>query len=514
MLVPSIFESENVGWFFLSGELERPLSANSAAIASGIISDSTPSLRFSALARDVVTMGSGTVLTAVFNTALVFLIPPLVSVEDFGYWRLFMLYGSYAGFLHLGLSDGALLRWAGKPLEKFHHEITPSLTFLFWQLLALIVPACLIIALAVSSPMKVIGIATLIFALIMNLWTLLQYGLQAARHFSTVAIATVAPTGVFLILTVVLNLRRAPGFRGLIVLYCVSWAGALLYLWLRLKPLEASDVPVSRWPLVKSCILLGWPVVLANGGFSLVQSADRLAVSSVLPIYDFAQYSLASSMMFIPVTAIAAVYRVFFSHVAAVEHEGRSKVYAHASRFLLLAWSLLLPYYFFLEIIVRRFLHKYLAALPVAGILLLGVIFLAGIQVLHMSFAYIYGKQRQFLFLTVGALILSFSVGLFTAFYYRSLTAVAGGQVIVLAIWWLTNEWALRKITGQRWKDSALILTTFVWSAAGFAVAMAYGKNPGFRALIYYAIVSLCLMVACRSELRITWKLLSRSGVV
>jgi hypothetical protein len=116
--------------------------------------------------------------------------------------------------------------------------------------------------------------------------------------------------------------------------------------------------------------------------------------------------------------------------------------------------------------------------------------------------------------LTVGALILSFSVGLFTAFYYRSLTAVAGGQVIVLAIWWLTNEWALRKITGQRWKDSALILTTFVWSAAGFAVAMAYGKNPGFRALIYYAIVSLCLMVACRSELRITWKLLSRSGVV
>jgi O-antigen/teichoic acid export membrane protein len=500
------------GWLFLSGELERPLSNNSAAIASGVISDPTPSLRFSALARDVVTMGSGTVLTAVFNTALVFVIPPLVSVEDFGYWRLFILYGSYAGFLHLGLSDGALLRWAGKPLDKFHHEIAPSFTFLLWQLLTLIVPACLIIAFAVSSSMKVIGISTLIFALIMNLSTLLQYSLQAARQFSTVAIATLAPTGVFLILTVILNLRRVPGFRGLIVLYCVSWAGALLYLWLRVRPLEASDVLVSRWALAKSCLLLGWPVVLANGGFTLVQSADRLAVSSILPIYDFAQYSLASSMMFIPATAIAAVYRVFFSHVAAVKHEDRATVYAHASRFLLLAWSLLLPYYFLLEIIVRRFLQKYLAALPVAGLLLLGVLFLAGIQVLHMSFAYIYGKQRQFLFLTVGVLMASFTVGLFTTFYYRSLIAVAGGQVIVLAIWWLINEWFLRKITGQKWKDWALILITFVWSSAGFAVAMAYTKNPLFRTLIYYAMVSLFLMVACRSELRITWKLLTRSS--
>jgi len=47
--------------------------------------------------------------------------------------------------------------------------------------------------------------------------------------------------------------------------------------------------------------------VLANTGYGLVQSADRLVVSSTLPISQFAQYSLAASAMFVPITAITAV---------------------------------------------------------------------------------------------------------------------------------------------------------------------------------------------------------------
>ena len=467
-------------------------------------------MQFSALARDVLTMGGGTALTAIFNTALVFLIPPILSVEDFGYWRLFLLYVGYTGFLHLGFSDGALLRWAGKPLSQFHHEIAGALNFLFWQILLLIVPGCFFVLLFVPAHLRIIGIATLVYALIMNLSALLQYCLQAARQFRPVAIATVAPTAVFLFFALLLHARRGASFQALIVFYCVAWAGALLYLWLRVRPLESHGRQASSLALGKICIRLGWPVVLANGGFLLVQSADRLAISSVLPIYDFAIYSLASSMMFVPVTGIAAIYRVFFSHLAAVKHEGRSKVYAHASKFLLLAWSILLPYYFLLEIIVRKFLHKYVEALPAARILLLGVIFVAGIQILHMSFAYIYEKQRQFLLVTGSALVLSFSVGLLAAYLYHSLRIVAASQVGTLAMWWLVNEWSLRKITLQGWRDWSLILVTFLWSTAAFAAAIFYTANFAFRILLYYAIVSTCLVITCRPELQIVQKLMIR----
>jgi len=471
------------------------------------------SSRFSILARDVATMGASTALAAVFNTLLVFLIPRLVSVEDFGYWRLFLLYVSYAGLLHLGFAEGLLLRWAGRPLETFRHEVGPSLKFVLWQHLALIVPACFLVALIAPWPLRWIGIATLVYALVVNLSLVLQYGLQSARQFKQLAFATAAPAGIFVVLTFLWDLRAVPGFRGLIALYCASWTCALIYLWMQVKPLHRAYGLNFTWTLGKTCITTGWPILLASSGLGLVQSADRIIVSSALPIRDFAQYSLASSMMFVPVTAIAAVYRVFFSHLAAVEHEGRARVYAHASKFLLLAWSLLLPYIFVLEVFVRHFLPKYLTALPVAGVLLLGVIFLAGIQILHTSYAYLYGRQRQFLFLTLGALAASISVALVTAIWLRSLVAVAIGQVGALAMWWLINEWKLREVTGQGWKDWLRITILFGWSLASYEISMRCTNRPVLQVSIYYLLVIFVLFLACRDEFRFGWKLVGWTTV-
>jgi O-antigen/teichoic acid export membrane protein len=484
-----------------------------------MVGESTPAIgeqapeqrsRSSALARDVATMSGGTALAAVFNTLLVFLIPRLVSVEDFGYWRLFLLYAGYAGFLHLGFSDGALLRWAGRPLEEFRHEVAPSMKFLFWQHLAFIVPACLIVALLLPSPLGLIGIAVFVLALIMNLATLLQYGLQAVRLFRPVAIAAAIPPGAFVVLAFCWSLRSTPTANELMTLYGIAWVVVLIYLWTRVRPRLANSSD-SAWTLGKTLTAVGWPVVLANTGLGVVQSADRLVVSSVLPITEFAQYSLAVSAMFVPVTAILAVSRVFFAHAAAVEHDNRAEIYRHMSRFLLIAWSLLLPYYFVLEAFVERFLPKYIPALPVAGILILSVVFLAGIQILHMSYFYLYGRQREFLYWTIGALGVSVIVALMLTKWLHSLVAVAIGQVAALAFWWLLNEWNLREATGQVWKDWLRILSVFSWSAVSCGIALWSTSQMGWRIPVYYLLVICVLWISSAEEFRSGWRLVHES---
>ena len=77
---------------------------------------------------------------------------------------------------------------------------------------------------------------------------------------------------------------------------------------------------------------------------------------------------------------------------------------------------------------IQRFLPKYVPALTVARIMLIGVIFLAGIQILHMSFSFLEGRQRQFLVLTIIAIGVTFSLSLALALWFRSLVAVATGQ--------------------------------------------------------------------------------------
>jgi hypothetical protein len=156
-------------------------------------------------------------------------------------------------------------------------------------------------------------------------------------------------------------------------------------------------------------------------------------------------------------------------------------------------------------------LPKYLLALPIAGILLLGVLFLAEIQILHMSFAYLYGKQRQFLFLTVGALLFAFSITLVMAIWLGSLVAIAVGQVGALVLWWFVNEWSLRKTTGQRWIDRLQLVSVFAWSVMSYWIVMKSLDNVGLRIVAYYALVGGCLVFTCYPEMRILWKLLSRA---
>ena len=458
------------------------------------------------VARDIAMMGGGTAAAAVFNTMLVFLIPRLLSVKDFGYWRLFILYGGFVGLLHMGLADGALLRWAGRPLEEIRHEVAPSLKFLFWQQLALIVPGVVIAAFFLPRPLNLVGVSVLIYSLIFNCATVLQFSLQSARLFRPVAVAIASPAGALVFMAFLWHLRETPSFWGLIMLYCIAWTVVLVYLWTRVGPRWGSESADSAWTVGKSCIAVGWPIVLANGGFAFAQSADRLVVSSALPIQEFAQYSLAASTMFVPVAAIVAVSKVFFSHVAAVEHEGRAQVYAHASKFLVLAWSLLLPYCFVLEAFVRHFLPKYAPALPVAAILLLGVVFLAEIQILHMSYSYLYGRQREFLFVTLGMLIFSFTVAIVMAVWLRSLIAVASGQVGVLVAWWLVNESRLRETTGQGWKERLRFFFVIGWSGMSYGVALWSTQSMGWRTAIYYFLVIPALLVVCREEFRLGWR--------
>jgi O-antigen/teichoic acid export membrane protein len=494
----------------LKTEIEQIEATDEFAGAALAEEAKTEGWKTSAIAGDIATLGVGTVLAAGFNTMLVFLIPRLMSVEEYGYWRLFLLYAGYVGFLHFGFADGALLRWAGRTLEAIHHEVGPSWKYLILQHLAVILPVCAVLGIMprLSMHFRLVCAGVLVLGLVMNSATLLQYSLQAGRVFRPVAVAAAVPPGVFVVLASCWSLKNTPTANELMAMYGIAWLVVLIYLWARVKPQFANSSDAA-WTLGKTLTAIGWPVVLANTGYGLVQSADRLVVSSTLPITEFAQYSMAASAMFVPITAIAAVSRVFFAHAAAVEHDDRAKIYRHMSRFLLIAWSLLLPYFFVLEAFVKRFLPKYIPSLPVAGILIISVVFLAGIQILHMNYFYLYGKQREFLYRTLGALALSVLVALVLTEWLHSLFAVAIGQVAALAFWWMVNEWGLRRITGQSRKDWLRIFAVAGWSAASYGISLHSKAEYGWQPGIYYLLVIFVLPLAFPEEFRIGLRLVS-----
>jgi O-antigen/teichoic acid export membrane protein len=453
------------------------------------------------LARDVVTLVVGSFLTAVFSALVVFVIPRITSVEDFGYWRIFLLYSSYVGFFHLGFGEGALLAWAGKSMESLRGEIRPSLVFLIGQHLLLLVPACVIAAFLFPPRMRFVALAVLVFALLQNTEIILQCALQAARRFVPVAVATAAPTGLFLLCACVGLLWGKPDDRILIGCYFLGWLLVLGYLWTRVHPFGAQST-ISAWTIGKRYISIGWPITLANTAFGLVQSSDRFVLSSAVSIYDFAQYSLAASTMMVPVTLIAAIARVFFPHLAATERHRHPEVYGQASSMMVLAWSVLLPYYFVVDWFVHHFLQAYVPILPVAGILLLGALFLAIIQILHGSVFNLYGKQKHFLLYAIVAVVLSMGLTFMAIAMFHSLRLVAAMQVVALGMWWLFNAWRLSGITGESRRDVGLLLLMFGWSAISMCLAYSWGSNWAIRTAFYWALTVGPLVLLYREQMR------------
>jgi O-antigen/teichoic acid export membrane protein len=464
-----------------------------------------------AIAADIATLGTGTILTAVFNLAVVFVVPKLISVEDYAYWKLFGLYGGYAGFIHLGFVDGVLLRWAGKPMNEFHHEIAPAITFLFGLQVALLAPICMLMAVALRAPLLFIGIAVALYTLIFNLMTLLQFSLQSARIFRPVAISAVAAPALFLGFVLVGRLTWHSDYRTVITFDTAGWLAALLLLLWWTRPWSGAGGEASVQRLGLSCVKSGWPIVVANMGVMLIACADRLAASWSAKILDFAQYSLAASAMAVPMMAIPACGNVLFSHLAATTPAGRKRVYGTSARTLLMAWAVLLPYYFCLTLFVQRFLPKYAPSLAYARVLLLGIPFLAVIQILQISYTFLSGLQRPFMVRTALVLAVSLGATSLAAFRTGSLRLVALVEVIVLAAWWLFNEWTLRELTGEGPRAWARFLGFYALAASIYWLTTFWNRGMPVSIFAYYICLGAALVAFCRDDLRLWTRLLLRS---
>jgi hypothetical protein len=103
-------------------------------------------------------------------------------------------------------------------------------------------------------------------------------------------------------------------------------------------------------------------------------------------------------------------------------------------------------------------------------------------------------------------------VALVTAIWLRSLIAVAIGQVAALAMWWLINEWKLRKVTGQGLKEWLRVWAVIIFSGVSYGVALWGMANIGWRILIYYAMATCVVLRVCFEELRFGLRLLIQAN--
>jgi O-antigen/teichoic acid export membrane protein len=428
-------------------------------------------------------------------------VPRKLDVATYGEYRLFLVYAGYLGLLHVGLADGAFVRWAGCAPGLIRREAPAVARWLLAiQGSALAVAAFVALGLP-SSLARTYLLAFAACALCVNGATLTGYALQASGDFS--GAGRVAAMGPALFFTFVLA-APAHSLNALLAGYVAAFAVAALVGAARIARLPAPasrEAPPDRDHLgFRRLVRVGLPVLGANLAAGISASADRILVSAVVPFQRFAIYGFATSAMVVATAATQVLSRVSLSHAAHQPPESRAHFLDRFYDIIALGFGAGLAVLPLFDQVVARSLPAYVDALPIVRAVVVGSLFWVAVHVVVVGTLQSYGLvRRQFTLELGGAALVAMACG--AALAWRApLGAIAAAAAAAAAVTWMTGVGLVRRwIRETRVGPSIRFLAVAAAQFAALVIAQAVAGAWTRQTLLYAALAALPTFVAARS---------------
>lgn len=461
----------------------------------------TPEWRGGSFAVDARRFGGAVGVATVLSVAQFLLLPRLLDVPTYGSYRVFVVYGIYAGILHLGLPDGAYVRWAGRDHRGVLREWRTSAVWL-----ALIQAVFVLVAFGAAARLEDRRIAVTVaalgaFAAAANLLTLATCAFQAIGEFRRAgALAVIPPAAVLLgMLVLPAPARTLPVVLALAVA-AQAFPALLATWWLRSASHAAPGHAAGSELTIGMLLRLGVPVLVANIIAGLALSVDRLLLSVAIPVEQFAMYGFATSAFVVANAVTQGLARVSVPHAARLPVVERGAFYGRLYALVAAGFGAGLAFYPAVEAVVAGFLPTYAAALPIMRALLPGALF--GVVLHVVVFAVLLVRQAvrtQLAIAAMAALLVLAAAG--AAITLRApLWAVAAASSAALALGWAAGAAiAARRVEPrERPAGTARFALCVGAQLAALAVALRVSDDLAIRTLTYLVLAALPTLAAWR----------------
>jgi len=452
---------------------------------------------------DLIVYGLGQIIVLVLGIVQLLILPKYLSMDDYGYFRVFILYGSYVGILHLGFIDGALVRWAGKQLPDITHEVRISIRFLLLEQVLIILPLMGLSFFIFNGINKTIALLILIYALIANVSTLFMFIFQAVKKFKLLTIFNIGRQAIFLVLLIpIIILGFATYFYVIVAMLCTFLATLILFIMsMKIKPMKESSHFSSAWLFGKSNINIGIYILSGNFIYIIFTTIDRLLVNYHFSIVDFAIYNFSVSVSTSVYTLVSAVSQVFFPYLAALEDDAKTYIYQMTKPAVTLFWAATLIIYFPFTKFIEFYLPNYLESLPILKILLCTVGFCAPIQILHINYYKAYKKQKLYFINGAIALVFAFILYLVIIQLYGTLISIAFVTLISFLFWYLVNIISLRSIFKETTKQMMIDIAVIGCFVIGFFISFFIFEYFLYQMIVYVILFIIITRVFLKNQM-------------
>ncbi len=426
------------------------------------------------------------VFVLLFGVARATLIPIFLTVEDFGLWRLIVLYSAYGGILHLGFADGAYLHWLGKDTKSIHGLIKSNIlgiTIVQFLTTLIIIP---VLWLAAILPSASFAIALLIFIVINNYIALMSFGLETLKKFGSISLIVAFVSLAQLLIVILLGLADKLEFWTLLLgtTFIMSVKLGIMY-----NKTNADNSTMSLQNIVKlskSHIRLGIWVLTVGLIMLLSATADRFLVSLNFSISEFAIYSLAAAIIDVIFLFLRNIRSLVTPYIVALSAHYYNLALHFLKGLVLISWGLCIGLFFPVEFLVVNYLPQFKASLPILAVMLPLVVFNMVIILVHD--VYFKSKKRVVTYAKlgiVGSIISVFCIWLIIE-WSDSLTFIVVAQAVGAFVWYLANE---LKISGTSKKGFFVIfrdLTGIALIGAWFMFCLNIQNNSLVQLCFFY----------------------------
>jgi O-antigen/teichoic acid export membrane protein len=299
-------------------------------------------------------------ISLLVSIALSLVLPKYVSIEDYGYWQLFLLYTGYIGILHFGFNDGVYLKLGGKNFSDIDKkEYVPQYVIVFIIQFFIGIITAYFSYLFIQNPIKRdIFYFLSVYIVVENCYKILGFALMATDQMIFYSKTVIVDKVLLLLLLIAVFFNFISISTTTIIIFFIgTHIIALALLFFLYRNFFENWYKISfKSSLAKMGANMAFGVILTFSNLmgSLIISSGRLFVEQFWNIATFAKISLAVSISMFMLMFISQIGLVLFPLLRRFEID-KQKIIFDKSVFLLgtiilVCFIFFFPIYFFIEI--------------------------------------------------------------------------------------------------------------------------------------------------------------------
>ena len=407
------------------------------------------------------------VLNMLFSVAISFILPKYLSIESYGYYKVFQLYLNYLGLAHLGFADGIYLKYGGENIASIEPKEIQNEASTIRNMQLLISVLAVIVSIVIKNPIAIFLSLSLIPV---NMVSFYKNLFQATGEFKNYSIViTVIPLIMFVCNMFLVFVSRTDNYLFYIAVSFL--ANLLIYMYLEMQGRRRfgrfSFFAFDIRSLINN-IKLGISLTIGNFASILITSIDRWCIQALMTITDFSYYSFAVSVENLFNVCVSAVTTTLYNYLCKEKNVYRI---CRIRNYCAIIGVYLVAVAFPVKYIIHIWLQKYSESIPCLFILICAHSFYFVIKAIYVNLYKARGQQKHYLYQMIIVLGIAVVTNLFAYFCIsKTKESFAYASLATAAIWYFMCFSEFPEIRGKIRESFALVITACIYLITGLLI--------------------------------------------